>query len=83
MLEKMCENSNNQLPTSSSCANVNGFREHTITSQVDVDELMKENKIFITRANVDKPTSSFNTRMEMETPSGKLSTLAALLMMSI
>ena len=50
---------------------VNGFRAHTITSKVDVDELLEENKILVSRTNVEKPTSSFNTRMEMKTPSGK------------
>ena len=50
---------------------VNGFRAHTITSKVDVDELLEENKILVTRTNVEKPASSFNTRMEMKTPSGK------------
>ena len=50
---------------------VNGFRAHTITSKNDVDELLEENKILVTRTNVEKPTSSLNTRMEMKTSSGK------------
>ena len=49
---------------------VNGFRALSITSKVDVDKLLEANKILVTRANVEKPSSSFTTRMEMKTPSG-------------
>ena len=64
---------------------VNGFRAHTITSKVDVDELLEENKVLGSRTNVQKPTSSFNTRMEMKSKrlASDLSKLAAVLMMSI
>ena len=48
---------------------VNGFRAHTITSKVDVDELLEENKILVTRTNVGNP---FITKMGMKTTSGKL-----------
>ena len=50
---------------------VNGFWAHTITSKDDVDELLKENKIFVTRTKVENPTSLFNTRKELKTPSSK------------
>ena len=62
----------------------NGFRAQTITSKDAVDELLEESKILFTRTNAEKPTSSFNTRMEMKSHSGKhLSKLEALIMMSI
>ena len=35
---------------------VNGFRAHTFTSKIDVDELLVENKIIVTRTNVEKPS---------------------------
>ena len=50
---------------------MNGFRAHKITTEADVDELLEENKIFVTRANVKKPTYSLNRRVEMKTPSSK------------
>ena len=50
---------------------MNGFRAHTITSKVDVDELLQEHNLLVTRANVKELTPSFNTIMEMKTPSGK------------
>ena len=50
---------------------VNGFRAHTITRKVGVDELLDENKLLIFRTNAEnKPTSSsFNTKVGMKPPS--------------
>ena len=50
---------------------VNGFRVHTMTSKVHVDELLEKNKSVVTRTKVSKPTSLFITNMAIKTPFGK------------